>query len=151
MNVEKWYRQGLAFQCQGCGNCCSGPDEGFVWITRPEIQLLAEKLNMPPGQLRKKYLRRYFNRVSLIEHPETKDCIFLKNDGGQKSCDIYEVRPNQCRTWPFWNSNLKSSSAWNYAAQNCPGINRGKLFTFEEIERIRKQKQWHCNNDDQHK
>ncbi len=150
MSLEKWYSQGLAFQCQGCGNCCSGPDEGFVWITRQEIELLAKKLNMTIGQLRKKYLRRYFNRVSLIEHPKTKDCIFLKSENGKKHCTVYQVRPNQCRTWPFWNSNLKSSNAWNNAAQNCPGINRGNLFSFEEIEKIRKQKQWHLKNEDQH-
>ncbi len=55
---------------------------------------------------------------------------------------IYSVRPNQCRTWPFWPSNLKNPGDWNKAAQKCPGINRGKLYSFEEIERIKKAKKW---------
>jgi hypothetical protein len=42
--------------------------------------------------------------------------------------------------WPFWPSNLASADAWNKAAQRCPGINSGRLYSFEEIERIRKKK-----------
>jgi Fe-S-cluster containining protein len=52
------------------------------------------------------------------------------------------VRPNQCRTWPFWNDNLASPDSWNYAAVKCPGINRGKRYSVEEIESIRKEKKW---------
>lgn len=33
----RWYRAGLCFSCTGCGGCCTGPGEGYVWVTRPEI------------------------------------------------------------------------------------------------------------------
>ena len=81
-------------------------------------------------------------RTSIIENPVTKDCIFLQKNGGKKICRIYPVRPNQCRRWPFWSENLASANKWNEAAQKCNGINKGKLYSFEEIEKIRKSKKW---------
>ena len=81
-------------------------------------------------------------RTTIIEHSVTKDCIFLRKIDGQKKCIIYQVRPNQCRTWPFWSSNLVSPDTWNEAAQGCPGINRGKFYSFEEIEKIKKSNKW---------
>ncbi|MHC4300490.1 MAG: YkgJ family cysteine cluster protein, partial [Planctomycetota bacterium] len=79
---------------------------------------------------------------TIIEEPVTRDCIFLRNRGGQRGCGIYCVRPNQCRTWPFWPENLASVNAWNRAAVKCPGINRGRLYSFEEIEKIKRCRKW---------
>jgi len=135
-----WYAGGLHFECIGCGACCSGPSHGYIWVTRPEIQLIADFLKIEPEQLRQRYLRRVGLRTTIIEHPNTKDCVFLQMIEGQKRCTIYPVRPSQCRTWPFWPDNLASPDAWNKAAQRCPGINRGRLYSFEEIEKIRKGK-----------
>ncbi len=143
--TEKWYIGGLHFQCNQCGDCCSGPGEGYIWVTNKEIELLAEHLDMTVGQLRKKYLKRIVTRTSIIEHPVTKDCIFLKMIDGQKKCSIYHVRPQQCRTWPFWTSNLTSPNAWNENTRNCGGISCGRLYSYEEIEKIRKSKKWYKN------
>ncbi len=121
-----WYIGGLHFECQQCGNCCAGPSEGFIWITTPEIELLAEHLGLSIEKLREKYLNRLITRTSIIEDPVSKNCIFLSNINGIRDCAVYSVRPNQCRTWPFWSSNLTSPSAWNSAALKCPGVNRGR-------------------------
>lgn len=137
-----WYIGGLHFECLGCGNCCAGPDEGYIWIARPEAELIARFLESPPGRFRKQYCKQLFNRTSLIEHAVTKDCVFLKKTAKGRGCKIYPVRPNQCRTWPFWTGNLRSPDAWNFAGMKCPGINRGRHYTFDEIESRRKQKQW---------
>ena len=40
-------------------------------------------------------------------------CIFL-NPIGQ--CSIYDVRPIQCRTYPFWPSILKNKQTWEEEA-----------------------------------
>ena len=137
-----WYVAGLHFDCVQCGTCCSGPGEGYIWLTRPEVKLIAESLKMTVEQLRAKYLKRVGLRTSIIEHRITKDCIFLQESAGQRGCVIYEVRPSQCRTWPFWPENLKNPDAWNEAARKCPGINRGRLYTYKEIENIRKNTKW---------
>ncbi|MFA5292933.1 MAG: YkgJ family cysteine cluster protein [Phycisphaerae bacterium] len=140
MSKNIWYIGGLHFSCQECGRCCSGPEEGVIWISKPEIEKLAEHLKITVSELHKKYLRRFGFRISIKENPQTKDCIFLVNINNSKGCAVYNVRPMQCRTWPFWSSNLAGPDDWNCAAQKCPGINKGRLYTFEEIEKNRKQK-----------
>lgn len=137
-----WYVAGLHFECQECGGCCSGPGEGYIWVTRPEIEIIAEFLEMTVGQCRQKYLKRVGLRTTIIEHHTTKDCIFLQDGAGGKKCMIYSVRPSQCRSWPFWPDNLAGPGTWNKAAKKCPGINRGRLYSFEEIEEIRRNKKW---------
>jgi len=137
-----WYSPGLRFECQQCGQCCSGPGEGYIWVTKQEIEVIADFLKMSEADLRGKYLRRVGLRRTIIEQPTTKDCVFLRKIDGKKKCVIYPVRPNQCRTWPFWPSNLSSSNTWNTAALKCPGISRGEYYSFEQIEKIKKSKWW---------
>jgi hypothetical protein len=139
---RKWYVAGLHFECQRCANCCSGPTEGFIWTTRAEIEFIADFLKEPIGQVRKRYLKRIGLRNTLIERPQTKDCIFLRKIDGQKKCMIYPVRPSQCRNWPFWSSNLSSQDVWNNTVRKCGGINRGRFYSFDQIEKIRKQTKW---------
>lgn len=133
-----WYVAGLAFECTGCGRCCAGPEEGYVWATDEEIQRIARFLGLSESATRSRYVRKVGRRRSLKENKANNDCIFLSDpqDGGRK-CAIYPVRPVQCRTWPFWPANLRSSEAWGYAALRCPGINRGDIHPLEEIEHKR--------------
>ena len=137
-----WYIAGLHFECVQCGRCCSGPGEGYIWVTKPEIEFIADFLKISVGELRQKYLKRVGLRTTIIEHPGTKDCILLQDIAGQKRCIIYSVRPSQCRTWPFWSDNLINPNAWNKAAQKCLGINHGRLYTCDEIEKIKRNKKW---------
>ena len=137
-----WYIGGLHFGCQGCGGCCSGPGEGFIWVTRREIELISDFLEMSVGDFKSLYLRRVGLRTSIVEHDLTKDCIFLENVDGAKTCAIYSVRPSQCRNWPFWPANLASAKAWNQSTRKCPGVNRGKFHDRAEIERIKKMRKW---------
>ncbi len=135
---KKWYQTGLRFECIRCGECCSG-EPGYVWVTKEEIRRISEFLGRTDGWLDKKHLRRAGFRYSLTEK-QGGDCIFLKRDGENTSCAIHSVRPLQCRTWPFWNQNLRSSDTWNEAHKKCPGINTGKLHDFTQIESRRTQK-----------
>jgi Fe-S-cluster containining protein len=137
-----WYIAGLHFECVLCGRCCSGPGEGYIWVTKPEIQIIADFLKISVGQVRQEYLKRVGLRTTIIEHPGTKDCIFLQDITGQQRCLIYPVRPSQCRAWPFWPENLTNPDAWNKAAQKCHGINQGRLYTHDEIEKIKRNKKW---------
>jgi len=66
-------------------------------------------------------------RLSLREKSNF-DCIFWK-DG----CTVYQVRPLQCRAFPFWDSVLCSPQAWEAAGIGCPGINSGELHDGQEI------------------
>ena len=138
MAKEVWYQAGLSFECTQCGNCCSG-DPGYVWATKEEVRRISKFLGRTDGWLEKKHLRRVAFRYSLTERSDG-DCIFLKREGGKATCDIYPVRPVQCRTWPFWSRNLRSSDEWNEAHKSCPGMNCGKHYDFVQIETLRTQK-----------
>lgn len=144
----KWYTAGLHFECIECGRCCSGPGEGYIWVARPEVERIADYMHLTPKELRRKFMRQVGLRLSIIEEPITKDCIFLQMVDGAKRCVIYPVRPGQCRTWPFWSENLLGPEQWNRAALRCPGINRGRLYNYKEIERIRKNRKWWENPQD---
>jgi len=137
---KKWYTDGLKFTCTQCGNCCSG-DPGYVWATKEEIRRISEFLGRTDGWLDRKHLRRVGFRYSLTERPDG-DCIFLTREGGKTGCSIYSVRPLQCRTWPFWTTNLASANVWNDAGRSCPGMNNGRHYDFVQIEGIRTQKSW---------
>jgi Fe-S-cluster containining protein len=130
MSEPLWYEDGLRFTCTQCGNCCSGP-EGYVWVDEEEIAALAQRLELPVAQLLKLHTRRVGKRVSLRERANG-DCTFL--DEQTRRCTLYDLRPKQCRTWPFWNSNLESPKAWESARQTCPGMGSGQLYQLDHIQ-----------------
>ena len=45
------------------------------------------------------------------------------------------MRPIQCRTWPFWEENLDEWTWHEEVATICPGVNRGKFYSLEDIRR----------------
>jgi hypothetical protein len=111
-------------------------------VTGAEVGRIAAFLGITRRELRKKYLRRVGWRMSIIEEAATKDCIFLRVHNGIKNCAIYDVRPNQCRTWPFWKQNIESIEAWHAAATRCRGIDHGRQYSASEIRRIIESKKW---------
>jgi Fe-S-cluster containining protein len=127
---DVWYRDGLRFQCTRCGRCCGGP-AGFVWVNAAEIEAIAEFRNEPVNQMQAIYSREVGRRRSLREQPNG-DCIFYDKAVG---CTIYPVRPRQCRTWPFWESNTVTPEAWEKTCEICPGSGKGDLIAAEEITR----------------
>jgi len=130
----KWYCAGLHFQCLQCGNCCGG-FPGYVWVTPAEGENIAEFLGVSLTEFHNKFTVKVRSRRSLSEQ-SNYDCIFLRRQADGGRCAIYPVRPQQCRTWPFWKRNLTTPDAWNELANRCAGINRGKNYTYEEIEAI---------------
>ncbi|MEI8124617.1 MAG: YkgJ family cysteine cluster protein [Parachlamydiaceae bacterium] len=129
-NEKPWYSEGLRFKCTECGQCCTG-GPGYAWVTKEEIETIASHLGMTVKDFGKRYLRSVYGRYSLVEKKETYDCIFLKD----KKCQIYQVRPTQCRTFPWWAENLKSPEAWKEAAKHCEGIScDAPVVPFEEIQ-----------------
>ncbi|MBI2824894.1 MAG: YkgJ family cysteine cluster protein [Planctomycetia bacterium] len=129
MADQPWFREGLRFECTQCGNCCTGAP-GFVWVTNDEIAALAKRLHMAVEAFERKYVRKVGVRKSLIEY-DNGDCVFF--DPQTRHCGVYEERPRQCRTWPFWDSNVKTPEAWKETCQVCPGSGRGTLIPVEKI------------------
>lgn len=113
-----WYKEGLKFKCIGCGKCCDGAP-GYVWLTAEEITTIANFLKLEIVAFLKKYTKRSQGKISLLDNKPNYGCTFLK-DG---KCEIYPVRPKQCRDFPWWEENLQSKEAWEEMGRRCPGIN----------------------------
>lgn len=129
MSNEPWYRKGLRFECTGCGGCCTGAP-GYVWVNTSEIAALAARLDLEVEKFETKYVRRVGVRKSLVEF-DNGDCVFF--NATTHRCEVYEDRPRQCQTWPFWDSNVRTPEAWERTCQACPGSGTGPLISLEQI------------------
>jgi len=144
--TPEWFDPGLRFECTQCGNCCTGPP-GYVWFNADEATRIARRLGLSVEQFLKQYTHRAGGRPSLNEvwNADVRgyDCVFLNRDErGRALCTIYDVRPTQCRTWPFWPENLRSQRAWRRASRDCPGMDQGQLIPADRVRIIREvQKQ----------
>lgn len=133
---QPWYKDGLKFTCSGCGDCCTGAP-GWVWVNKEEIAEIAAVVGIDDlEEFEEMYVRKIGIRKSLKEY-SNGDCVFFDNK--KRSCEVYEARPRQCRTWPFWDSNLKSPKTWEQTCQECPGSGQGKHHDLVQIESQRKQ------------
>ena len=53
----------------------------------------------------------------------------------KKRCGVYQARPTQCRTWPFWPENMNSKSWKENVLNFCPGISKGLIINKNNIEK----------------
>lgn len=127
-----FYDNGLHFECQKCLYCCS-TEPGYVFLRESDLLRLSSSFNISQDEFILKYTRfvdygEYY-LVSLKER-ENYDCIFLSKNG----CLVYQNRPVQCSTYPFWKEVLESKSSWNREGEYCPGIGKGGILSKEEID-----------------
>jgi Fe-S-cluster containining protein len=134
MNVEeKWYKDGLRFQCTGCGKCCTG-SPGVVWVSGEEEKEIAAFLGISLHDFQKRYTKLIGEGKRVLrEIGKEWDCIFLE---GKKKCFIYPVRPQQCKTFPWWKGVLCSKEQWRQTGEYCEGVDHpdAPLFSQEEID-----------------
>jgi Fe-S-cluster containining protein len=115
---ERWFEEGLRFRCTGCGKCCSGAS-GSVYLSKADLERLADFFRLPVGKFARRYTQVLKGRRVLINAPASNDCVFLAD----KACSVYDARPTQCRTYPWWLSNIHDRQSWEEAGAMCEGIN----------------------------
>lgn len=125
---KPWFEEGLHFTCTQCGKCCTGAP-GYVWVNEEEITAIAKFRGEVRREFVAMYTRKARGEVTLREKPNG-DCVMFDAERG---CTIYPVRPRQCRTWPFWESNLETEEAWERTVSVCPGSGEGEHVPVEEI------------------
>ena len=122
---------GLRFDCTRCQRCCR-IDPGVVLLSQHDLDQLADYLNLPPHEVRERHCRTVdmggVTQLSLREKANY-DCVFW-DEGG---CSVYEARPLQCRSFPFWPAQLADQESWRRAGEQCPGIGIGPLHSPVEI------------------
>ncbi len=121
-----FFDEGIRFACQQCGACCTGAP-GVVRVSDSEIASIAAFLGLSVEATVDRTLVVWEAGHSVREDRDGR-CLFYE-DG----CRIYPVRPNQCRTFPFWVSLLRSEARWHSIRRHCPGIGKGRRYSGAEI------------------
>lgn len=133
---QEWYANGLRFECTLCGACCTG-SPGYVRVSDEESEAIAKRLGISLKEFYAKYTRATSEGRSLTEHKTVHgwDCVFLDRESmpGKAVCSLYEDRPLQCRTFPWWPENIRTPGAWARTGKHCEGVGRGRLVPIEEI------------------
>jgi len=103
---------------------------GYVYLTLADRRRLARHFGLATGVFTRRYCVRTDGHWHLRDF--TDQCPFLEG----RRCGVYEARPEQCRTWPFWPEHM-SPRAWDReVASFCPGVGKGPLVTGPEIVRL---------------
>jgi Fe-S-cluster containining protein len=129
---RSWWKEGIRFECQGSGKCCVSHDQyGFVYMTTDDRKSMAKHLGLTLAAFTKKHCDETDGFFHLKESGNPS-CMFLKN----KQCTVYEARPVQCRTWPFWPEVMKAKVWKAEVAAFCPGIGKGRVWSADEINAL---------------
>ena len=105
--------------CKTCGGKCCRGFGGYVWVSLEELAEMAGTRGMDAASFSRQYARQVQGRISLQElviNGEHFCCFF---DPIDHRCTIYQSRPNQCRTFPFWDQFKEDPQE---LLLECPGV-----------------------------
>lgn len=112
----------FAFNANACnecqGRCCTG-ESGYIYVNKSEALAICDLLNIDIKQLVSKYLFKKGYKYSIQEKriDDSFECVFY--DREINGCKIYEARPLQCKTFPFWDY---YKTRLDELKNECPGI-----------------------------
>ena len=132
-------RAGLKFECTECGDCCRRRGTyAFVYVNDGEINDLAVALKVT----RRSFMRRhtFVDELGWRQIRFNSDhCPFLDSDTNR--CTVYEARPTQCRTFPFWREFVQNEE-WTPAVRAlCEGIGEGPVHEAEKVEALMREQE----------
>ncbi|MEJ2566262.1 MAG: YkgJ family cysteine cluster protein [Gammaproteobacteria bacterium] len=131
--MNHYEKTALRFQCTGCGRCCSGDPDYYVFLTPAEAEGIRRYLQLSERWFRRHYLRHTPRDELVVNNQGGGSCVFLDQDN---RCRIYAARPVQCRTYPFWPEVARSRTAWRREARRCEGIDRGQVVPLTRIRAL---------------
>ncbi|MBC8292078.1 MAG: YkgJ family cysteine cluster protein [Proteobacteria bacterium] len=129
---------GLCFECTGCGDCCRVRD-GYDCVYLYEDD--AERLSLELALELDEFLERYafvdelgWTRIKM----DSDACPFFNRENN--CCSVYEARPLQCRTFPFWDSMLTGNAgrlSWRSSARRmCEGVGQGNKWPAAQVNKL---------------
>lgn len=121
------------FECQRCGRCCESlglPTPEPIIDNDSSFEEIAEYLNETVESLIQKYYGSLDEGYIIPDDNKRKPCPFLRKEGEQAVCSIYQVRPSGCRNFPF-------NTMGGRCGINCPAHN---IAIEKRLKRIKKVK-----------
>jgi hypothetical protein len=91
-----------------------------VWLADGDMEAMARLRGTTVEAFTRDAVVLADDRLSLRERADG-GCILLE---GGDCCTVYEARPEQCRTFPYWDALLEDQARLAEAAAYCPGIQR---------------------------
>ena len=105
--------------CDECqGKCCTG-ESGYIYVSKQEMKKIAKLLEMNLKDFIDEYLfkKDYKYSIKEFKYNDSYECVFY--DRESNGCQIYNARPSQCKTFPFWDY---YKTRVDELKQECPGI-----------------------------
>jgi Fe-S-cluster containining protein len=122
--------EGLRFECTQCGKCCTTRGEyAYVYLNDRESRDLAALLELSVADFEREYTFVDSDGWRQLTFTEAR-CIFLTESG---QCGVYEARPTQCRTFPFWPEMIARGEWTAEGRELCEGLGNGELQPPEKI------------------
>jgi Fe-S-cluster containining protein len=122
--------RGLRFECTQCGKCCWTRGEySHVYLTPDDLAALAAAVGLSVAETRKRYTFRDENGWTELDFSGGR-CVML--DEKTNLCTVYESRPTQCRTFPFWPEMIRRGGWTAEAKRICEGVGNGRVVPKEE-------------------
>jgi Fe-S-cluster containining protein len=104
--------------CQTCsGKCCRWG--GYVWVSEDDLIAIAGYLNLSLDEFANEYVRACYGRLSLQERLRNGEYHCALFDPFNNCCLVYPVRPEQCRSFPFWEGYRTN---YRKLLEFCPGV-----------------------------
>ncbi|NQZ00320.1 MAG: YkgJ family cysteine cluster protein [Bdellovibrionales bacterium] len=129
---SKFFDKPFRFECQGSGKCCVSRGEyGHVYLTLQDRKDMAKAMGIPTASFTKTHCTNDDGVYRLKDNADGPECRFLNS---KKQCDVYEGRPTQCRTWPFWPENMNAKTWTKEIATFCPGVGKGRVVPKESVK-----------------
>ncbi|PAF47856.1 hypothetical protein BKH46_03230 [Helicobacter sp. 12S02634-8] len=117
--------------CADCGGkCCTG-ESGYIFVTIDEMLAISNFLDVSFDKFTQKYVKKLGYKFSLLEKKSIDGmaCVFF--DDMTKKCLIYDVRPKQCVTFPFWEGHKRdviTAEELENLCKSCKGVQCSKVF-----------------------
>jgi Fe-S-cluster containining protein len=124
--LPEWHEEVFSeVDCLECAGCCKNISPRFK---KPDLQRIARHLGLKESLLIERYLRLDEDGDYVVQK---SPCPFL---GEGNKCDVYEVRPGDCRKYPHTDSGdfFKYPRTAKLNLDICPAV-------FKIMERIQKE------------
>jgi Fe-S-cluster containining protein len=104
-NIIKQDGYSYSFDANACSTCqarCCTGESGYIHVNSREIEDISKFLGLSIEDFTQNYLFKNGYKYSIKEKKfgESYECAFYNRE--TNGCAVYEARPMQCRTFPFW-------------------------------------------------